>query len=801
MVRVLLVVVGMVGAASAGCAYYVDNVGGNDANSGTSATAAWKHLYHVRSQTFGASAVICLLRGDTWYGGKLEFQGTRAVAAVGAVTADGTSTAPFSLDAYGVGAPPTLNAEYAIPSGASWTCSANICSINTNTFPEGAPTRIDMVKFGGIWGTCEGANVLTYCPTTGGTAALTANYQFNYSNPTLAVYDSIGTNPVTDYGGVTPVLDGETHLIDIDGVNYVSVQHLDLLNQSWYGLEYRGNAGTDHLTVANVYSDTEVPFNYHGTGFYIHPNAASADLNFYNVEAHRGFYGFSFECAALPCTTANSLTNATLVNVKGYFNRSFGLNDITYTGTSAHYSYAHFYGNQIKWPLVGDVNGGVAGVGNVSNMLDPHVAAWKLYTPRVSLTYGTIGAQFGADTLLNGQLSSLGGAPLSIAVATNYPLTATLISEIQGWVNSGYDISSAGLSNVSYQNPYTLNLQCAGATTASLTIASNTLTTAITGSGCTAVNYSLTNASYTTVQQVEFALRGAGYSALLPQPCGACSWIAAAAMLSKDLAPVSTINIQATAASLVFSIASFLPDELNGSKTWISTNLTGTTGKYVYIYPATLFCAGATCGPFGGQSVTLPQAYTQAAGYDGAVGSIAMQAAGDQIVGGYDGVASMGVDAHGLVGCSMAGWAALSPTVLAQTIQILAEKSSVWGVPYACFWGPGTLTNGQLSRIVADLTASGVTLMTNSALVAFLEGKQAIPAGGTYYAWGPDGSGAAKLFSGAPTYLSPVVGAGSTLAATYQLDAWGRQQAQFRSGWDMGALVLVPTYLGMIPGH
>jgi hypothetical protein len=49
--------------------------------------------------------------------------------------------------------------------------------------------------------------------------------------------------------------------------------------------------------------------------------------------------------------------------------------------------------------------------------------------------------------------------------------------------------------------------------------------------------------------------------------------------------------------------------------------------------------------------------------------------------------------------------------------------------------------------------------------------------------------------------FSPTVGTGSTLASTYQLDVWGRLQAQFRAGWDMGATVLVPIYLGLKPGH
>jgi hypothetical protein len=780
---------------------YVDNVGGSDSNSGTSPSAPWQHLYKVREQSFGPSSAVYLKRGDVWYG-QLAFYGTRAVVAQGASTADGTATAPFIVDAYGSGAPPTLNAEYPTPS-SSWsgTCVSHICSINTGGFPEGAPARIDMVKFGSVWGVCKGANVAIYCPTTGGTAALTADYQFNFNTSTgmLAVYDDIGTNPVADYGGIGAVIDGETQILDIDGVNYVSVQHLKLLNQSWYGLEYRGTAGTDHLVAANLYSDTEVPFNLHGTGFYIHPTANSADLSFYNDEAHRGFYGFSFECGALPCTSSNSVLTATLANVKAYFNRSYGLNDATYTGTAAHYSYAHFYGNQIKWPIVGDVNGGVAGTNVLSNLVDPAVKAWKLYTPRVALNFGDVGAQNGADTAFNNYAAALGSAPVSVGVATNFPVVPSLVTEIQGWVTAGYDISLLGLSDTSYQNLNVLSVQCASATSATLTISGTTLSTSVTGGSCTPVSYSLTSSSYLTIQQVEFALRAAGYTATLPQPCGACSWLNGSAMLSVDLAAVSAANIKASPYTLQFNPVTFLNSELSGAKAWVTANLTGTSGKYVYWYPGLLFCNVATNCP--GISPSNPEAYTVSNGYDMARGALSMQAGADGIQGGYDLVAAAGVDAHGMVACEMGGWNSLTPTQLAETIQVLAEKSAVWGVPYLCYFQPGSFSNVQLARVIADLGTSGITLMTDSALATFLEAKKNIPAGGTYWAWAPDGAAASAGYDGTESYLSPTVGTGSTLASTYQLDVWGRLQAQFRAGWDMGATVLVPVYLGLKPGH
>jgi hypothetical protein len=1280
--------------------YYVDNVSGNDNNAGTAPSAAWKDLFRVREvnptsggppTSFASGSFLCLKRGDTWTGAKLQFYNpARSVGTLGAQTADGTAANPFTIDAYGSGAPPVLTAEVST-TVAQWNvtgCSAHICSLTTGAgtgFPEGQPTRIDMVKFGSVWGTCRGGNVLLYCPSTGGTAALTADYQFNYNTSTgvLAVYDDLGTNPVTDYGGVAAITDGETQILLIDGVDYVSIQHLKLLNQSWYGFEYRGNAGTDHLWVANVYSDTEVPFNFHGTGFYIHPGAASTDLNFFNDEAHRGFYGFDFECQSLPCSgggpvygarsdtaiaqlvtptpnvgglvgagtcvtpgdfnqeicrlsdsrldpsrlnatyqttssgsgdlnlwnlnssllvlqgtggwvyplafnsstlaatrlyptaagwtatggffftgdsptysysnatllyymnpangkaeidsynfsgyntgggvpsssvfygfiagtvgswgttssnclpssyaktwdsfgepsknpadsvflaafsqagvqdtgvdvvaykvgsgctylntstgavtadwgssgtigigdrftvhnvkiskdgqwalitpagclttctddpsapymwqigtlnlypgcvspndcsghwtegfshfinvdnsptwqqvqrvygnnstganitqglplptancasgfagiglhqnwsnadtadsqpffftsylaspplnpypcawidevlaiapgsgttyrfahtynsdqssafsvgiavgsasqdgrfymwtsdwqgtlgstaggsscnlatncrgdvfvvnlgtpagPSNSIVNATLSNVKAYFNRSFGLNDATLTGTAAHYSYSHFYGNQIKWPLVGDVNGGVAGTNVISGMIDPAVNGWKLYTPRVALNFGDVGRQSGADTAFNAYESALGSAPVSIGVATNYPVVPSLVSEIQGWVNAGYDISLLGLSDTSYQNPNALIVHYTGAgSAAAMTVGGSPLTLSIAVTGAAdSVSYNLTNSSYLTIQQVEFALRATGkFSAVLPQPCDACSWITGSAMLSADLAQVTNIDVRTAPYTMQVNLTTFLNSELSGAKTWVTGNLTGVSGKYVYWWPGEFFCSVAPCPPL---SSGTPESFTISNSYDAARGAISMQAGADGIQGGYDLVAAAGVDAHGLVTCQMSGWNGLTPVALAQTIQVLTEKAAVWGVPWLCYFQPGTLSNTQLARVVADFAASGVTLTTNSALATLLEGKTNVPAGSTSYAWGPDG--ASSSYDGTETYLSPTVGKGLTLSTPYAFDVWGRQQAQFRSGWDMGATVLVPVYLGMRPGH
>jgi hypothetical protein len=83
------------GADAAGHAYYVDCSAGNDSNSGTSPSAAWKTLPKVSSTTFAAGASVLLKRGCTFSGG-LGLNGS------------GTAAAPITLAAYGSGAAPVV---------------------------------------------------------------------------------------------------------------------------------------------------------------------------------------------------------------------------------------------------------------------------------------------------------------------------------------------------------------------------------------------------------------------------------------------------------------------------------------------------------------------------------------------------------------------------------------------------------------------------------------------------------------------------------------------------------------------
>lgn len=83
-------------AAASAATYYVDSAGGNDSNTGTGTSAAWKTLDKVNAVTFQPGDQILLKRGGSWTG-TLWPKGS------------GTSSAPIVIDQYGTGNAPLIN--------------------------------------------------------------------------------------------------------------------------------------------------------------------------------------------------------------------------------------------------------------------------------------------------------------------------------------------------------------------------------------------------------------------------------------------------------------------------------------------------------------------------------------------------------------------------------------------------------------------------------------------------------------------------------------------------------------------
>ena len=87
---VLLAIVGLISSPAGAATYYLDNIGGNDANSGTSSNAAWQNLSKASARTFQPGDRLLLKSGGTWTG-ELDLNG------------DGTAASPIVVDQYGAG--------------------------------------------------------------------------------------------------------------------------------------------------------------------------------------------------------------------------------------------------------------------------------------------------------------------------------------------------------------------------------------------------------------------------------------------------------------------------------------------------------------------------------------------------------------------------------------------------------------------------------------------------------------------------------------------------------------------------
>ncbi|NOU75468.1 hypothetical protein GC098_29485 [Paenibacillus sp. LMG 31458] len=83
-------------ASAAGTTYYVDSVNGNDANSGTDTSAAWKSLTKINATVFNPGDTILFKTGGIW-NGQLSPMGS------------GVDGSPIVIDRYGTGSKPVIN--------------------------------------------------------------------------------------------------------------------------------------------------------------------------------------------------------------------------------------------------------------------------------------------------------------------------------------------------------------------------------------------------------------------------------------------------------------------------------------------------------------------------------------------------------------------------------------------------------------------------------------------------------------------------------------------------------------------
>ena len=90
---------------------------------------------------------------------------------------------------------------------------------------------------------------------------------------------------------------------------------------------------------------------------------------------------------------------------------------------------------------------------------------YQRYPAEVTLTVDDAGMTPGADTYYASTvlpIADAAGVPVGAAITVGYPLAQTLISEFQGWINAGRDVTSHSISHTYYTNTDALDIQYTG---------------------------------------------------------------------------------------------------------------------------------------------------------------------------------------------------------------------------------------------------------------------------------------------------------------------------------------------------
>jgi hypothetical protein len=308
--------------------------------------------------------------------------------------------------------------------------------------PAGYST-INFCLFGTVWGQ-KVAAVSTN---------LTAQWDFYLANGYVYVY-SVG-NPANYYNAaIVPMALSNVPVINTNGQSWLTFQHFLVNWFDQYGVYVQG--ASDHLVFANMEADSMIPQGTQPLGFYVSESAPGlGDIKIYNDEAHMNYDGFRFDGAAVAIT---------MVNDKGYANRDAALADNTGAVT---YSYCHFYASSLAVAGSTDVlstsgPGPTAGAGNIAADTPPAVQAWQRYPAENTLTVDDIGMTPGADSYYAGVLTIADsiGVPVGTAITVGYSSVITpIVSEIQGWINAGRDVTAHSVSHTYYTNTDGLSLE------------------------------------------------------------------------------------------------------------------------------------------------------------------------------------------------------------------------------------------------------------------------------------------------------------------------------------------------------
>jgi hypothetical protein len=418
--------------------YFVDCNYGSNGNPGTSTQQAWRTLLQVGISNFQPGDTINLRRDCTWNETLTP-------------PSSGNSGSLIKIDSYGNGQPPHLTGY--LPIAAQWWTqvgSTNVWSATLYSATSGIanvvqcgirgfycltqpPSQLQYVRFGTVWGMAQGNQ-----------AALIQDRYFWYdsTNYMLYVYSASG-NPAVHYATVAPiVLSGES-VLNVNGVSWMEIQHLQIDWFDGYGVQVQG--GSDHLWLANLAADSQVENGAVPLGFYVQPTGTPVDIHLYNTDANMNYAGYHFDgCSSGGC--AFEIKNC----------RAYGIVDNVQGAVS--YDYCHLYANNLATALTVDTSGTpgpTVGTHNIAAETPPWIREWQRWPAYTTVSYDDPGLVQYSDTYINSLLPVMAAKaiPLSIAVVTGGSYSQSIIGEVQAWINAGWDVNTHSISHEYWKPP------------------------------------------------------------------------------------------------------------------------------------------------------------------------------------------------------------------------------------------------------------------------------------------------------------------------------------------------------------
>jgi hypothetical protein len=771
--------------------YYVDCNYGSNGNAGTSQQQPWRTLLQVGISSFQPSDTINLRRDCTWNETLTP-------------PSSGSSGSVIKIDSYGNGRAPHVTG-YLPVSSQWWTQvgSSNVWSATLYSAASGLgnvvqcgirgfycltqpPPQLQYVRFGQVWGTQQGSQ-----------AALHQDRDFWYdsTNYILYVY-SAGGNPGSHYSTVAPIVLSGGTMLNLNGISWLEIQHLQIDWFDGYGVQVQG--ASDHLWLANMAADSEVENGAVPLGFYVHPTGTPVDIHLYNTDANMNYAGYRFDgCSSGGCAFE-------IKNCRAYANRAYGLIDNVQGSVS--YDYCHFYANNLATALTVDTSGApgpTAGIHNIAAEAPPWIRSWKRWPSYTTVSYDDPGLVQYSDTYINSLLPLMAAKaiPLSIAIVTGGSYSQSIVSEVQDWINAGWDVNAHSISH-EYWNPPAAscgaggpfpvpchafeNLQYMGTVASSVTLnithptaghASLTVTTSPDDPPAD-ISWDLTPAAPGQVSNGLDTLGGILYTL---QQRGVFSVSldgnAKSTARSISLANVSNMDIRSSLQNLDLDETQMETEEMSWAQGWMNLNLTGLPAQRVYVMPGTY-------------EDPVTENIAASVGYAGVRGTGSLKpccGANTTLGSGYSvfNILSQGV---------VPNYQNLSYQQMRNRVSQDLFKNAIWGRPIGYFWHVNELRPDEVANFMDALTQGGATLQSNTQMVNVLLSCQAndsVPSGyvaGSFYVCA--GTGAEADFR--PTVNSPVKDTGVDLGAEYQYDLLGINQNLFGSGWEIGAYAYVP---------